>query len=350
LKICELGKQGRHTKLQPKGHGMERSSKRGKIPQQDWPLIMARYGAGETLASIARTYDCSPPAISYIVSRNRARIAPSASGTQSTHVSSEPQLVKGHASETLIREEPPPSEEITDDTRAGLTLDSPHRAEGSASEEPQLEKQLSRPQSDPSLQEGERLVEGYRSAQENANEENGNPPQPFDPAGVPSQNSEPRRTLHLQLFHENDTPAGPEPQPRSVNSANISGERNTARAAGGQQSLGYPGRQGADYHPRAGNGEPPRTVSQPQVTRDGGAFIDQALRERVESDIAAFLAAFDAALIHDTPESRAGLREATDRLLRAGARTRIELERLEARVPLPSRNSASQLEPTWRQR
>lgn len=312
-------------------------------------MIMARYGAGETLASIARTYDCSPPAISYIVSRNRARAAPSAAGTPSTHVSSEPQLVKGHASETPIRE-PPPGEEITDDTRAGLTLDNPHRTEGFASEEPQLERRLSRLQSDPSLQEGEQLVEGYRSGHENANEENGNSPQPSDPAGVPSQNSESRRTLHLQLSHENDTPAGPESQPHSAHSANISGERNTARAAGGQQSLGYPGRQGADYHPPAGNGEPPRMVSQPQITKDGSAFIDQALRERVESDITAFLAAFDAALTRDTPESRAGLREATDRLLRAGARTRIELERLEARIPLPSRNNTGQLEPAWRQR
>ena len=52
---------------------MERSSKRGKIPQQDWPSIIKRYEAGETLASIARTYDCSPPAISYILSRSRAR-------------------------------------------------------------------------------------------------------------------------------------------------------------------------------------------------------------------------------------------------------------------------------------
>ena len=54
---------------------MERSSKRGKIPQQDWPAIIKRYEAGETLAGIARTYDCSPPAISYIVSRSRARDA-----------------------------------------------------------------------------------------------------------------------------------------------------------------------------------------------------------------------------------------------------------------------------------
>src|SRR5258707_7501067 len=52
---------------------MEKSRKRGKIPQSDWPLIMGRYEAGETLSSIARTYDCSPPAISYVVSRSRAR-------------------------------------------------------------------------------------------------------------------------------------------------------------------------------------------------------------------------------------------------------------------------------------
>src|SRR5215213_9329521 len=54
---------------------MEKSNKRGKIPQSDWPLIMARYEAGETLASIARTYDCSPPAISYVVSKSRTRQA-----------------------------------------------------------------------------------------------------------------------------------------------------------------------------------------------------------------------------------------------------------------------------------
>ena len=76
-----------------------------------------------------------------------------------------------------------------------------------------------------------------------------------------------------------------------------------------------------------------------------GAFIDQELRTRVDGDIAVFLAAFDAALAADTQESRFGLREATDRLLRAGARTRIELERLEARVPLTPRDSGVQADP-----
>ena len=76
-------------------------------------------------------------------------------------------------------------------------------------------------------------------------------------------------------------------------------------------------------------------TTEPHRAKDADAFIDQALRERVDGDITAFLAAFDAALAHDTLESRAELRDATDRLLRAGARTRIQLERLEARVPLP---------------
>ena len=82
----------------------------------------------------------------------------------------------------------------------------------------------------------------------------------------------------------------------------------------------------------------------------GGSYIDKELRARVDGDIAAFLAAFDAALVQDTQESRSALREATDRLLRAGARTRIELERLEARIPLPARDNGGRNEPVWRPR
>jgi hypothetical protein len=52
-----------------------------------------------------------------------------------------------------------------------------------------------------------------------------------------------------------------------------------------------------------------------------------ALRESVYSDIAAFLVAFDAVMDNDTEAARQALIEATDRLMRAGARTRIEMER-----------------------
>src|SRR6267154_1903762 len=74
---------------------MEKSSKRGKIPQSDWPLIMGRYEAGETLSSIARTYDCSPPAISYVVSRSRARQA--GGETPRSAAAGESQLIKAGA-------------------------------------------------------------------------------------------------------------------------------------------------------------------------------------------------------------------------------------------------------------
>src|SRR5215467_5562003 len=83
---------------------MDRPSKRGKIPQQDWPAIMARYEAGETLESIARTYDCSPPAISYIVSRSRARgVAPSAVGAKKP-ASSDPPLGESDDIQTPVHE------------------------------------------------------------------------------------------------------------------------------------------------------------------------------------------------------------------------------------------------------
>src|SRR6266498_2046026 len=78
---------------------MEKSSKRGKIPQSDWPLIMARYEAGETLASIARTYDCSPPAISYVVSRSRAR-PPSTETPARAPSTAEAQLIKAPSVES----------------------------------------------------------------------------------------------------------------------------------------------------------------------------------------------------------------------------------------------------------
>jgi len=92
-------------------------------------------------------------------------------------------------------------------------------------------------------------------------------------------------------------------------------------------------------------------VPESRPARDGGGtFLDRALRDRVDGDIAAFLTAFDAALASDTVESRTELREATDRLLRAGARTRIELERLEARTPLPPRDKGGQSAPAWRTR
>jgi hypothetical protein len=69
-----------------------------------------------------------------------------------------------------------------------------------------------------------------------------------------------------------------------------------------------------------------RTTPDPQA-RSG---IDRQLREQVNSDIAAFLVAFDAAFLTNSAATRTALLEATDRLLRAGARTRLTLEQMAA--------------------
>jgi hypothetical protein len=71
------------------------------------------------------------------------------------------------------------------------------------------------------------------------------------------------------------------------------------------------------------NAEPPRASAAPVATLG----LENHLRERVNSDVAAFLVAFEAACDELTANTCQRLLDATDRLLRAGARTRIELER-----------------------
>jgi hypothetical protein len=336
---------------------MEKSSKRGKIPQTDWPLIMTRYEAGETLASIARTYDCSPPAISYIVSRSRERPVPEASPT------TDPQLVKVAASEQPtngtaavrpptavpeVRREPAPERHVTAPPPADRQAE--HRARDQNAPFPRQNS-------------GEREQSLFSAPPRATPHQNGG-----TPVNAPA-NGDHRRTLHLSLGndgpgpangggsgHAAEIPSAPErprqpqmPQPTSFGAGERNGYPPSHNAPRGEQ-----GRYGHDFSDRVNNGraEPQmRADSNGGRRQDAGSFIDQELRTRVDGDIAAFLAAFDAALAEDTQESRFGLREATDRLLRAGARTRIELERLEARVPLTPRDGGGRPEPAgWRPR
>lgn len=162
------------------------------------------------------------------------------------------------------------------------------------------------------------------------------------PGAGSHNNAEARRTLHLSLSQGNGGPHNPERAPLQ-NVQNPTGFVPPSRPQGGPQSLGPPARQ------MPGSSAPPPNFPPASGRgKESAAFIDHALRERVDEDIAAFLAAFDAALDHDTAESRTGLREATDRLLRVGARTRIELERLEARAPLPPRDNIGHSAPLFR--
>jgi hypothetical protein len=330
---------------------MEKSSKRGKIPQSDWPLIMARYEAGETLASIARTYDCSPPAISYVVSRSRARqpgveAPPTAPSTTVAH------LIKAAASEPPVNNTAP-SHAIGAPAPNGEAVERPveiwpreangHDRDGAAAHN-------TNPPRTPSPVQ--------------------RPPAPHTSLGPP--NGDHRRTLHLSLGNTSQgnggTPPGEHHPAERHNLASENHQHQTPQ----HQTTGerfiptagpeFPGEAAAPDRSRDGTGaseaRPPayngpiqRTEADVAHRREGaGSYIDRDLRARVDGDIAAFLAAFDAALVEDTQESRAALREATDRLLRAGARTRIELERLEARIPLPQRENLGRSEMAWRHR
>ena len=44
-----------------------------KIPQGEWSAIAARYQQGESISRIAQSYGCTPPAIHYILKRNKQR-------------------------------------------------------------------------------------------------------------------------------------------------------------------------------------------------------------------------------------------------------------------------------------
>jgi len=291
------------------------------------------------LASIARTYDCSPPAISYILSRSRARATAAAAFTVPA--------VENSNAVALPQSGAAPSGAASEAGPAALAETASAPAEGNEALPPRAQD-TARTESPPSR-----------------------PPVP--PAGASGngvQSGEIRRTLHLSHGPAN----GPERNGEALPDHG-SGVRSIARPPATPQPSSQPTRQSSAPVPVPGNGasdraptprdprpgspreEPykgaplarPQGAADPPQPREGGA-IDQALRERVYADTAAFLAAFDAALADDTPESRAGLREATDRLLRAGARTRIELERLEARLPLPARDKPMAMMPAWRQR
>ena len=46
-----------------------------KIPQGEWNAIAARYAKGESIARIAQSYGCTPPAIHYILKRGKQHAA-----------------------------------------------------------------------------------------------------------------------------------------------------------------------------------------------------------------------------------------------------------------------------------
>lgn len=275
---------------------------------------MARYEAGETLASIARTYDCSPPAISYVVSRNRDKPANETSPPPVL----EPQLLKANGSS------------VNNTVAVVEAKIAPAAVPAAAAP--------------------------FAGAPQHRNDAERAPVMPAPGSAQRGNGEQQRPKLHLGFGNGNGHGNGhspgnaaqqPQPQPQPAPPPFQAPPRTN------------PFDNGPSNRDFAAMREPrPPSQMAPQMPRDeaparkvGGGALDQELRSRVDGDITTFLAAFDAVLAADTQENRFGLKEATDRLLRAGARTRIELERLEAKLPLPPRDSGGHAEPAgWRYR
>jgi transposase-like protein len=77
-----------------------------KIPQGEWSAIAARYAQGESISKIAQSYGCTPPAIHYILKRNKARAA----STRDPQLNGRPESAAGAVRDPS---RPPPSPAIS---------------------------------------------------------------------------------------------------------------------------------------------------------------------------------------------------------------------------------------------
>ena len=93
-----------------------------KIPQGAWNAIAARYQNGESISSIARSFGCTPPAIHYILKRNRQRPAEFTvqSPAPRPAIPTESQLVKVNLPEPQVPA--PAPADAADTPPAGPTL------------------------------------------------------------------------------------------------------------------------------------------------------------------------------------------------------------------------------------
>ncbi len=76
------------------GAEQEAPKRRGRIPQSAWPHILERHRSGATLSAIAREFDCTPSAISYIVRKAEASGIEPAAAPEPAPVAAEPQAAE----------------------------------------------------------------------------------------------------------------------------------------------------------------------------------------------------------------------------------------------------------------
>jgi hypothetical protein len=242
-----------------------------KIPQGEWNAIAARYQAGDSISQIARSYGCTPPAIHYILKRNRQK--PSGT-TAMPNTLTAPALVSGaFAGNSAGRGAATPSPEAGSGVAARRVAPPPislsqHAPPAALRSEKLSPEKLSPIVAHPGLVRA-RSPEPAASVQ---------PPANIQPPALP-----PREAI------------APPPAPPQ------SGPRDT----------GLPSRAGV--------------TSAPMLPG-----LDDALHLRAEAAIALFRSSFDQALAEGSPDVREQLRQAANDLMRVAARTTIVLDRLNA--------------------
>jgi hypothetical protein len=101
----------------------EAPKRRGRIPQSAWPHILERHRAGATLSAIAREFDCTPSAISYIVRKAEASgiepaAAPEAEPEQSSETVTESPAESAQPDQPTAQEEQPETAPSADEPAA----------------------------------------------------------------------------------------------------------------------------------------------------------------------------------------------------------------------------------------
>src|SRR3954463_4961356 len=91
----------------------ETPKRRGRIPQSAWPHILERHRAGVTLSAIAREFDCTPSAISYIVRKAEASgIEPALAPEAKSPEAKSPEAETAESSETVTDGEVDPEQPV----------------------------------------------------------------------------------------------------------------------------------------------------------------------------------------------------------------------------------------------
>jgi hypothetical protein len=256
-----------------------------KIPQGEWNAIAARYQGGESISKIARSYGCTPPAIHYILKRNRQK---------PMELVEQPRAIKlAETTQTRLVRMNAPDPVIAAAQSGDKDKDQPARSASVAlagDTQPSLANTSARTENIPT---GPALVHAK--------------------VPEPTAVNPPERLSNgvLRMPQLRPSPVEPAKNPQFP-------DRRVGDAVPATPTP--PGAKRSDVGDASSD--------HPGVAAAPG--LDSVLHTRAEAAIALFRSSFDAALAEGSPDVRDRLRQAATDLMRVAARTTMVLDRLNA--------------------